>query len=345
MEFSRTYTTIDTHTAGEPLRIITSGLPFIPGATILERRRFVREHLDHVRQTLMLEPRGHADMYGAILTPPVSSGADFGVIFLHNEGYSSMCGHGVIALATVAVATGMVTAKIGETQASEVRIGMDTPAGFVEAFAEWDGRKVGRVRFKNVPSFVYCSDLEIHTASFGKLIVDVVFGGAFYAYLNAAQAHLKVRPNDYANLIKLGHEVKHALEAVCEVVHPLEPELRGIYGAMIDGEAFSSTINAAEIRQSNVCVFADRQVDRSPTGTGTAGRVAQLFAQGKLAMGQTLINESIVGTAFEGRVLEETRVANFPAVIPEVSGRASITGYHTFVVNVDDPLPNGFFLR
>jgi proline racemase len=345
MEFSRTYTTIDAHTAGEPLRIITSGLPFIPGATILERRHYVREHLDQVRQTLMLEPRGHADMYGAILTPPVSSGADFGVIFLHNEGYSSMCGHGVIALATVAVATGMVTAKIGETRADEVRIGMDTPAGFVEAFAEWDGREVGRVRFRNVPSFVYRSDLEIHTGSFGKLLVDVVFGGAFYAYLNAAQAHLEVRPNDYANLIKLGHEVKHAVEAICEVVHPLEPELRGIYGAMIDGQAFSGATNQLEIRQSNVCVFADRQVDRSPTGTGTAGRVAQLFAQGKLAMGQTLVNESIVGTAFEGRVLEETRVTDFPAVIPEVSGRASITGYHTFVVDVNDPLPNGFFLR
>jgi proline racemase len=340
MEFTRTYTTIDAHTAGEPLRIVTSGLPFIPGATILERRRYVREHLDHVRQTLMLEPRGHADMYGAILTPPVSSGADFGVIFLHNEGYSSMCGHGVIALATVAVATGMVVAKMGET-----RVGIDTPAGFVEAFAEWDGRNVGRVRFRNVPSFVYRSNLEIHTASFGNLLVDVVFGGAFYAYLNAAQAHLEVRPNDYANLIKLGHEVKHAVESFCEVVHPLEPELRGIYGAMIDGEAFSSATNTTEIRQSNVCVFADRQVDRSPTGTGTAGRVAQLFAQGKLAMGQTLINESIVGTAFEGRVLEKTRVADFPAVIPEVSGRASITGYHTFVVDVDDPLPNGFFLR
>jgi proline racemase len=340
MEFTRTYTTIDAHTAGEPLRIITSGLPFIPGATILERRRYVREHLDHVRQTLMLEPRGHADMYGAILTPPVSGGADFGVIFLHNEGYSSMCGHGVIALATVAVATGMVTAQIGET-----RVGMDTPAGFVEAFAEWDGRKVGRVRFRNVASFVYRSNLEIHTSSFGKLLVDVVFGGAFYAYLNAAQAHVEVRPNDYANLIKLGHEVKYAVEAVCDVVHPLEPELRGIYGAMIDGQAFSSSENLLELRQSNVCVFADRQVDRSPTGTGTAGRVAQLFAQGKLAMDQTLINESIVGTAFEGRVLEETRVADFPAVIPEVSGHASITGYHTFVVDADDPLPNGFFLR
>jgi proline racemase len=340
MEFSRTYTTIDAHTAGEPLRIITSGLPFIPGATILERRRYVREHLDHVRRTLMLEPRGHADMYGAILTPPVSSDADFGVIFLHNEGYSSMCGHGVIALATVAVATGMVTAEVGET-----RVGMNTPAGFVEAFAEWDGRKVGRVRFRNVPSFVYRSDLEIQTSSFGKLLVDVVFGGAFYAYLNAAQAHLEVRPNDYTNLIKLGHEVKHAVEDICEVVHPLEPELRGIYGAMIDGEAFLSATNSAEVRQSNVCVFADRQVDRSPTGTGTAGRIAQLFAQGKLKMGQTLVNESILGTAFEGRVLEEIRVADFPAIIPEVSGRASITGYHTFVVDVDDPLPNGFFLR
>lgn len=335
MEFSRTYTTIDAHTAGEPLRIVTSGVPFIPGGTILEKRRFVRENLDHVRRALMLEPRGHADMYGAYITSPVTNPADLGVIFMHNEGYSDMCGHGVIALATVAVQTGMVQASVPET-----RVGMDSPAGFIEAFVEWDGRKAGSVRFRNVPSFLHTRDLQVETPSFGHLTVDVVFGGAFYAYLSASQAGLTVRPVHYRELIQLGFEVKQAVMNAQETVHPLEPELRGIYGAMIDGEPFSG-----DAHQSNVCVFADREVDRSPTGTGTAGRVAQLFASGRLGLNEVFINESIIGTRFTARALEEIRVGDFPAVIPEVSGRASIVGFNTWVVEPDDPVQDGFMLR
>lgn len=184
-----------------------------------------------------------------------------------------MCGHGVIALAAVAVATGMVPATTPET-----RIGLDTPAGFVEAFVEWDGQQTGRTRFRNVPSFLYHRDMAITTPSFGALAVDVAFGGAFYAYLAAAQAGLTVRPTHYQALIQLGDEVKHAVEAAISVVHPLEPELHGIYGTIIDGPP-----QAPGADQANVCVFADREVDRSPTGTGTAGRVAQLYARGLLA--------------------------------------------------------------
>ena len=335
MHFSRIYSTIESHTAGEPLRIVTGGIPLIPGATILERRRWVQENLDHVRRALMHEPRGHADMYGCYVTPPVTPEADLGVIFMHNEGYSTMCGHGVIALATVAVATGMVPATSPET-----RVGLDTPAGFVEAFVEWDGQQTGRTRFRNVPSFLYHRDLVVTTPTFGSLTVDIAFGGAFYAYLDAAQAGLTVRPADYRALIQLGDEVKHAVEAALTVVHPLEPELRGIYGTIIDGPAAAPGAD-----QANVCVFADREVDRSPTGTGTAGRVAQLYARGRLARDQLFVNESIIGTRFTGRVLEETRVGDLPAVIPEVAGQGYIVGFSQWAVDPADPVGGGFFLR
>ncbi|HKP51997.1 MAG TPA: trans-3-hydroxy-L-proline dehydratase [Chloroflexia bacterium] len=335
MRFDRVYSTIECHTAGEPLRIVTAGIPLIPGATILERRRWVQQHLDHVRRALMHEPRGHADMYGCYTTPPVTPQADLGVIFMHNEGYSTMCGHGVIALAAVAVAMGMVSATTPET-----RVGLDTPAGFVEAFVEWDGEQTGRTRFRNVPSFLYRRDVTVETPNFGTQTVDVAFGGAFYAYMEAAQAGLTVRPSDYRALIQLGDEVKHAVEAAIDVVHPLEPDLHGIYGTIISGPP-----TAPDADQANVCIFADREVDRSPTGTGTAGRVAQLYARGKLAKGQLFVNESIIGTRFTGQVLEETMVGELPAVIPEVAGRGYIVGFGQWMVDPEDPVGEGFFLR
>ena len=335
MNFSRTYTTVDAHTAGEPLRIVTAGIPRIPGHTILDKRRWVKDNLDDVRKALMWEPRGHADMYGAYLTEPVTPEADLGVIFMHNEGYSDMCGHGVIALATVAVAQGLVAVTEPET-----RLGIDSPAGFIEAFAEWDGHRVGRVRFNNVPSFLYRQDVQVDTPSFGAVTVDIAFGGAFYAYLSGAQVGLEVIPENYRSLILLGDEVKKAVSAAVEIQHPLEPELNRLYGTIIDGppQHGGST-------QANVCVFADREVDRSPTGTGTAGRVAQLYARGQLGEGDVLVNESIIGTTFAGRVVGHTQVGEFDAVIPEVSGQAAIIGFNQWVVDPDDPVGAGFFLR
>ena len=335
MRFRHTYTTLDLHTAGEPLRVVTAGVPPIPGATILEKRRWARDNLDGVRKALMWEPRGHADMYGAFMTEPVTPGADFGVIFMHNEGYSDMCGHGVIALATMAVAQRLVEPTVPET-----RVGIDAPAGFIEAFAAWDGAEVGTVRFKNVPSFLYARDLLVTTPGFGDLTVDIAFGGAFYAYLSGAQVGLPVRPENYRELIQLGDEVKKAVTASLTIQHPLIPELNSLYGAIIDGKP-----RREGSTQANVCVFADREVDRSPTGTGTAGRVAQLYARGELGKGEVLVNESIIGTVFRGRVLEETTVGDFAAVIPEVSGRAFVTGFNQWVVDPDDPVGEGFFLR
>lgn len=335
MNFSRTYTTVDVHTAGEPLRIVTAGVPRIPGETILDKRRWVKENLDGVRRALMWEPRGHADMYGAYITEPVTPEADMGVVFMHNEGYSDMCGHGIIALATVAVVQGLVAVTTPET-----RVGIDSPAGFVEAFVAWDGDRVGGVRFKNVPSFLLQKDLCVETPSFGRVTVDIAFGGAFYAYLDGAQAGLEVVPENLRPLIELGDEVKKAVVAATIVKHPLIPELNHLYGTIIDGKP-----RRAGSSQANVCVFADREVDRSPTGTGTAGRVAQLYARGKIGKGDELVNESIIGTAFTGKVVAETSVGDFAAVVPEISGEAYITGFNQWVVDPDDPLADGFFLR
>src|SRR5690606_5783455 len=340
LEFSRTYTTIDAHTAGEPLRIVTAGIPRIPGATILDKRAWVRDNIDHVRTTLMHEPRGHADMYGCYLVEPVTAGADFGVIFMHNQGYSDMCGHGIIALATVAVAQGLVTTSVPET-----RVGIDSPAGFIEALVEFDGSRVGSVRFLNGPSFVLQRDLRVPTPDSGEVSGDIAFGGPLHASLAAEQVGLEVRRQYTQRLVELGDQVKKAVVAATAIQHPVIAELDTLYGTIIDGPPLDPTND-----QANICVFADREVDRSPTGTGTSGRVAQLHARGRLALGETLRNESIIGTLFTGRAARETTVmgsdgSSIAAVIPEVAGRASITGFNQWVVAVDDELGDGFLVR
>ena len=335
MEFSATYTTVDAHTGGEPLRVVTAGVPRIPGATILEKRRWVRDNLDLVRRALMWEPRGHADMYGCYVTEPVTAGADLGVIFMHNEGYSDMCGHGIIALATVAVAQGLVPRVVGET-----RVGIDSPAGLIEAFVAWDGRRVGAVRFLNVPSFLYRRDVHVNTPGFGDLSVDIAFGGAFYAYLDGAAAGLAVVPANVRELIELGDQVKRAVMAGVEIQHPEVSELNRLYGTIIAGPPRDQANH-----QANVCVFAEREVDRSPTGTGTSGRVAQLVARGRLALGEELRNESIVGSLFTGKAVARTRVGEFDAVVPEVSGTAHVVGFNQWVVEPGDVLGEGFLVR
>ena len=318
----RIYQTIDAHAAGEPLRIIVSGVPTVQGATMLERRRYFRDQLDHIRTTLMLEPRGHADMYGCVTTPPVSADADMGVLFMHNEGYSTMCGHGVIALVTVAVENGWV-----RDPASVV---LDTPAGKVRARAHMDGRRVERVSFENVPAFVFRNNLEVLGMN-----VDVVFGGAFYAIVEPSPVPLD--REHLGELRDLGMQVKGEITRTFSVVHPEEPDVEGIYGTIFCGPAKGEGRSAR-----NVTVFADAQVDRSPCGTGTAAVIALRSAQGRLEAGQDFVHEGIANTVFEGRVLGRTRVSEFDAVVTEICGSAYVTGYHTFVIDDDDPLKNGF---
>lgn len=327
-------TTIDVHTEGEPLRIITSGFPEIPGDTILARRRYARENFDHLRTSLMWEPRGHPEMYGCIITSPVTPEADLGVLFLHNEGFSTMCGHGIIGVVTVVLETGLLPLTTPETT---VRI--DTPAGLVTAQAKIVGGHVRSVSFLNVPSFVLSLDQTVEVPGLGRVRYDLAFGGAFYAYVQAGDAGLECVAKDYRSLVEKGMAIKRAVEGSKSIVHPFESEMNFLYGTVFICPAQT---NGAASR--NVCIFADGQVDRSPTGTGVSGRMAIHFARGEIGIGQPMIIESIIGSHFTGRVVKKITFGKYDAVIPEVEGTAHITGRHEFLVDPDDPLRNGFIL-
>jgi len=327
-------TTLDAHTAGEPLRIIASGLPALPGKTILERRRYMKEHFDHLRSAIMWEPRGHREMYGCIVTLPVTHGADFGVIFTHNEGYSTMCGHGIIAVSAVAVTIGMVAPQEPETV---VRI--DTPAGLVTSMVNMKAGKVGSVRFRNVPSFVVSLDDTIEVPELGTVRYDLAFGGAFYAYVDARQLALTCASSEHAELARIGMLIKRAIMATRRISHPFENDLGFLYGTIFIAPSLRSNADSR-----NVCVFADGEVDRSPTGTGVSGRMAIHHARGEVTVGQPLVIESIIGTTFTGRVVETTTFGHYPAVIPEVEGTAFITGRHEFLLDPADPLKTGFII-
>jgi len=329
-------TTLDAHAGGEPLRVVTGGLPDLDGETILDRRRHMREHLDTYRTALLWEPRGHADMYGAVLTDPVSEAADFGVLFLHNDGYSTMCGHGVIALGRVAVETGFV-----EPTPPVTTIGMDTPAGLVTADVETapDGSP-GSVTFENVPSFVVETDCAVDVPDLGEVPYDLAFGGAFYAYCDAGDVGLDLADATMDDLVRVGRAVKERVAATRDIAHPHEDDLGFLYGTIICGPPSDATGDSR-----NVCVFADGEVDRSPTGTGVSGRVARRAAAGDLAPGEAFVVESIVGSTFTGRFEERTTVGDYDAVVPRVTGDAHIVGRSEFLVDPDDPLGDGFLLR
>jgi len=328
-------TSIDAHTAGEPLRIIVSGYPELPGKTILERRHYAAEHFDYLRKVLMWEPRGHADMYGCIITPPVSREANFGIVFLHNEGYSSMCGHGIIAVAKVAVEAGLVAQTWPVTV---VRI--DSPAGLITAYAKINRGSVESVAFRNVPSFVLALDQVIDVPGLGEIRYDLAFGGAFYAYVQADQVGLRCAPDEIGSLIEKGMAIKRAIAKSRPIPHPFEQELSFLYGTIFIAPPIGK---GADSR--NVCIFADGEVDRSPTGTGVSGRMAIHFARKEVTVSQPVIIESIIGSRFTGRVVDVTTFGEHAAVIPEVEGTASITGRHEFFVDPEDPLRSGFMLR
>jgi trans-L-3-hydroxyproline dehydratase len=311
---------------------VTQGLPKIPGETLVERSAWLKQNADHYRRAVMLEPRGHKDLYGGYLTPPVSAGADFGVIFLNNTDYSPHCGHGIIALATAAVELGWI-----ERVSPETRVGIDAPCGFIEAYVQWDGKRVGSVRFVNVPSFIFSRDMTVETPTFGEVTGDVAYGGATYFYVDGKKLGVEIREFDVQRVTQLGHEIKLAANAKMPFVHPEIPEFNNIYGVMVYGDPRHEGST-----QANCCVYADRAVDRSPTGSGTAGRVAQLYLRGKMAASDTLVNESIIGTIFKGRVLSETKVGKFDAIVPEVEGTAHICGFANWVIDEADPLRFGF---
>ena len=305
---------VDYHTAGEPFRIVTGWE--LRGKTILEKRRDAAERLDHLRKLLVNEPRGHADMYGCFVTEPEDAGADLGVVFFHNAGYSTACGHGTIALVTWALDTRLVAGP---------RVVVDVPSGRLETHARMEDGRVRSVRFRNVPAYVWGTDVLAG--------VDVAFGGAFYASVEE-----RVEPAELPRLIERGRELKRELESQNEIVHPLEPELRDVYGVIFWQREGVNT-------QRNVTVFADGEVDRSPCGSGTSARLALLDSAGELRRGEELRHLSIVGSEFRARVVGDADVAGTPAVVTEVEGSAHRTGEHRFVLEDADELGTGFLLR
>jgi proline racemase len=331
----RRVNTVDAHTEGEPLRVILSGFPEIEGHTILDMRRAARKQHDGVRRALMLEPRGHADMYGCIVVPAVTPEADIGVLFTHNEGFSTMCGHGIIGVTTVLIECGLIEAVSPLTP-----VGIDTPAGFVQAHGVMENGSLARVKFQNVPSFAERLDAKIDVDGVGEVRYDLAYGGAFYAYVDAGDFGLKLVPEEYQRLIDLGRRIKSSVQRLDPPSHPDDAELGFVYGTIFVGPALDSGGHSR-----NVCVFADGEVDRSPTGTGVCGRLAIHDARSELGEDEEIFIESILGTRFSGRVLGSATVGERHAIIPEVSGRAFVTGRNEVLIDPADPLAEGFLLR
>jgi trans-L-3-hydroxyproline dehydratase len=309
-------------------------MPHILGATMLERRRYVTDHLDSFRTALLWEPRGHREMYGAVITAPVSEGADFGILFMHNEGYSTMCGHGIIAVATAAVETGAV-----EVHEPKTKLIIDTPAGRVRTRVKVEGGRARAVVFRNVPSFVVALDEDVQVPEVGRIRYDLAFGGAFYAYVAAAQVGARCVEEEAPLLTQIGMAIKRAIMEKRQIQHPDQEDLGFLYGTI-----FVAPPLGPDAGSRNVCIFADGQVDRSPTGTGVSGRLAIHHARGEIGKEEPLVVESIIGTRFTGRVVETTSVGRYAAVFPEVEGTAHITGHSEFWIDPADPLKGGFLL-
>lgn len=334
MHFKHMINCIDAHTGGEALRIITSGLPPIKGKTILEKRQYILENHDDLRKLMMLEPRGHSGMYGCILVEAVTDDGDFGVLFTHNGGLSSMCGHGIIAVTKVAIETGMIIAKEG---VNIVKI--DSPAGRITAYADVKDGEVERVRFQNVPCFVYKNNVSVNVKGIGEVIVDIVYCGAFYAYLDVKKVGLTVTQEDADELVRIGMDIKNKLKAKMTFNHP-SSGVNWLYGSI-----FFETPERKEkttVVTKNVCIFAEGQIDRSPTGTGTGGRVALHYSTDEINKDDTLVNKSIIDTKMEGKIISEVKEGEYNAVITEVSGTAHIMGFNQLVLDPKDPLIEGF---
>ena len=331
--------TIDMHTGGEPLRVIVDGFPELKGTSVLDYRRYCKENYDYLRTALMFEPRGHADMYGCILLPPNDNEGDFGIIFLHNEGYSTMCGHAIIAISTLAVEMNWIDVKEGDNM-----LKIDAPCGRITSYTNVENGKVTGVRFHCVPSFVVGLNRTVEVEGIGTVTYDLAYGGAFYAYvdMNKNNFDFDLTSNSYRQLISKGMDIKHTvMKTDKEILHPFENDLSFLYGTIfIDNNKQVSGNNSR-----NVCIFAEGEVDRCPTGSGVSGRMAIHKARKEINYGETMTIESITDSVFKGSVVSEEDYGPFTAVIPQVEGTAYITGIQTFVIDPNDPMKNGFILR
>ncbi|KAL4238745.1 Trans-L-3-hydroxyproline dehydratase [Mactra antiquata] len=327
-------TTVEMHTAGEPLRIVTSGLPVIAGNTILEKIRYLRENHDDIRKLIMLEPRGHSDMFGVYLIDADIPGAEFGCIFIHNEGYSTMCGHAVISLGRYAIDYGIIQ----QPTSPETRVLMQCPCGPVEAFVEYKDGRTGNVRFKSVPSFLYMKDVSVELPDIGEVFVDICYGGAFYAFIEDYKLGMSLKTSSVKDLTNGAAMITESLKKSLKLTHPDSSDLAFLYGTII--------VNSLEEDEmATLCVFADRQVDRSPCGSGCSARMAQLFSKGLVKINEARTIRGAVGSKFVARVVEQTKYGHHDAVIVEVSGKGHYLGKSVFTNEDDDVIGKGFLLR
>jgi proline racemase len=330
----RTLSVIDYHTEGEPMRIVVGGVEAIPGATLMERSEHLAVHGRDLLGFTLYEPRGHSAMCGAILTEPVTPGADAGVLFIEPLGPVHMCGHGAIALGAMLVETGRVAAPGGAATVT-----LETPAGLVSCRVTTQADQPTSVTIRNVPAFSAGLDLAVEVPGLGPVTFDLAYGGHFYALVEAAALGLRLLPKEASRLVAIGESIREAIEARVPLVHPGMPTARGLLYTQ-----FHEPARRPDARYRNAVVVAPAGLDRSPCGTGTSARLANLHARGRLAVGESFGHESILGTLFTGRIAALTDVAGTPAVVPEITGRAWMTGQGTLSLDPSDPFPGGFLL-
>lgn len=330
-------TTLEMHTGGEPLRIITSGFPTLKGDTILAKRQDCLANHDDLRKGLMFEPRGHADMYGALIVEPERDTSDLGVLFLHNEGYSTMCGHAIIALSKAAIESGVVSKQEGVNQ-----INFDVPCGQIRSSVTVKHGEISDIRFLNVPSFLALKAQQIEVEGIGTVTFDLAYGGAFYAYVDADAIGLSLKQDNSNQIIDWGKRIKKAVIANTDINHPFEADLSFLYGTIFVSH---TQMEHPDSHSRNVCIFAEGELDRSPTGSGVAGRAAIHFAKNEIKAQQEIVIESILGSQFSVKVVDTLEYGDYMAVIPEVSGDANVVGKNTFYFDQNDALNTGFIFR
>ncbi|MGN0374764.1 MAG: proline racemase family protein [Butyrivibrio sp.] len=325
--------TIDSHTMGEPTRIIYDGFPILRGETMMEKKRYLKDHYDFLRSAIMLEPRGHRDMFGAILTEPVHEEADFGVIFLDSEGCLNMCGHGSIGTASMLVETGMVTVTEPYTD-----VILDSPSGIIRTRVHVVNGEAVEVSILNVPAFLYRDNLEINTKKWGKISYDISFGGSFFAMVDADAVGISLKSNNIDEITELGMELLSSINASVDIRHP------NLDITTVDLVEFYSHTSSNKANMKNCVIFGDGQVDRSPCGTGTSAKLAALYAKGELGLNEEFIYESITGSVFRGEAVQEVSVGEFKGIIPQIVGSAYIIGYNEWILDEQDPMKYGFLL-
>ena len=335
MKFSRSLHAVDSHTMGEPTRIIVGGIPAIPGKTMAEKKDYLEKNLDHLRTAVMHEPRGHNDMFGSIITQPTLAEADLGIIFMDGGGYLNMCGHGTIGAATVAVETGMVAVEEPYTD-----IVLEAPAGLVRTRVRVEDGVAKEVTMENVPSFLFKKDAQVDLEGIGQVTFDIAFGGSFFAIIKDTELGVEIQPKNVNMITDIGMKLLKVINQEIKVQHPEQAHIKTVDLVEVYGPAKSP-----EAHYQNIVIFGEGQADRSPCGTGTSAKMAVLHARGQLGLDETFIYESVIRTKFKGRIKSQTRVGDFPAIVPELTGTAYITGFNHLLIDDEDPVKYGFILK